>query len=166
MTMLTVVPNPATRLDAVGQKLAQGLALRDSRTDRRTFLGRFGLTIVGLSLGGAGATLLTSEEALGHSGGCGSCSSCCPGNSVTCKYLTGTNACPAGTIDCGYWEGPSPSGACASGRSRWVDCCGACNDGASCSCYPSGASCCYHKTWANSGVGCGNHIKCRRWVCI
>ncbi len=150
-----------TSIETFGDALATRLA---QRTPRRAFLDRLGKTAVGLSLGAIGLPLIKGDQALGHTtGGCGACSgSCCGQNTVPCTYLGLSNSCSAnGLVDCGYWDCTSSN---CSGVTRWIDCCGDCNNGASCVCWAQGPSCCRHRTYAST-VGCNNHIKCRRWVC-
>jgi hypothetical protein len=152
----------ATYLEQLSEAVARGLS---ARVSRRSALGRLGRGAIAVSLGGGAAAYL-SETAAAHGCPCGS--GC--GFSVRCQCLSGgaVGSCPSGTCECGWWCVNDSS--CPSGHKFWIDCCGGCNNGGSCTCMTDcvdGVSrpyCCHHKVY---GCGCGtvgsesSHIKCR-----
>jgi hypothetical protein len=157
-----------TYLERFSERVATGLA---KRVPRETFLGRFGQTMIAVSLGGAGAAYLTTD-ALAHvpsscgPGSAGLCTgSCCSANSVTCLTGYGQNSCPSGSYTCGYWEFTDSSCSTFNHIRRWTDCCGGCNNGANCRCFGSNPSCCRHKDYAQQTTNYCDHIKCRFTFC-
>lgn len=148
----------------------------DKRTSRRGFLMR--LAVVGSAVAvGPVRYLLEPDSAWAvtcGSGGCGSGSLCCDGESEFCCTLVGSNCCPAYTFVSGWWKcAPySGSGYCSSARQRYyLDCARAsghscrgtggtcaCGDG-SCNCR---ITCCNLFTYCNANLSLqscnsGNH---------
>src|SRR4051794_7762516 len=109
-----------------GARLAQ-------RYSRRSLLGRAGTAVV--TLGAAG--VYGTSVAEGHTP-----PSSCPGLSVTCGTLFGTNTCPSYTCKDGWW--PVSGGPCGD-TTYWQDCCVAYADCPSgCHCTHGADSCCNH----------------------
>jgi len=153
---------PETRLEALAEQVMRKLSVKMSR---RAVIDRLGKQAIAVSVGGAGVAILASPAYAHVGGGCGSCQgSCCGPDSVWCSTLTGVNACPSGSVGCGSWI----AGTCAGGATlRYADCCGGCNNGASCTCIGGAPSCCRHQVHHNGAIDdCSTqHIKCRRSFC-
>lgn len=154
-----------TALGAGTRVLSRALAKRWSR---RSLIGRAGRGAVVMAMAGAGAATLLADPSEAHSSTtCGSCTgTCCSSDSVRCGSLPGwmQNSCPTNAFNCGYWDVNDSS--CASGIRRQVDCCADCHNGADCTCINGNPSCCRHKSHSNQQGTCGDHIKCRRHLCL
>ena len=162
--MTAQIDEPRSGLVDVTARVSDSLARRISR---RSFLARTTRTAIAVVMGSAGASRVLADPAAAHTGGCGSCGgSCCGANSVLCQNLPGhmQNSCPGQTVNCGYWEVNDSS--CASGRRRYIDCCGGCAGGSNCTCINGAPSCCRHKTYPQQQGTCSDHIKCRRHHCV
>lgn len=122
-----------------------------------------------------GATVPIAASSIPSCGCSSSCiGSCCNQLTVPCVQMPGwgQNSCPSGACDCGSWVSAIGTGACSSGLAQWYDCCGGCNNGASCTCYNIGGtlrpSCCTTKCYSGGCGNCagGSYIKCRRYRCV
>lgn len=166
-----------TRLAGISETVSRSLA---ARVSRRSFFGRLGSGAVALSLGSAGATLLSQQDAIAHSTcGCGLCTAapsndCCSGrDSIGCGNLPGwnQNSCPTNSSLCGCWVISVATSTCSSGLREWCDCCGGCGTPTDCHCYTAddgqfSPSCCRHKFYTGGTGDSCSHIKCRRNRCV
>ena len=151
--------SPGQAGDSFVEKISRRVA---TRYTRRSLMGQVGRGSVVLAAGGTVAGL-DAASSLAHNP-----PPQCPGLSIACGNLTGSNQCPGGTCNCGWWRSSGPCG----NTTLWSDCCGNCHNGNDCSCRDAGGgnlrpSCCNHK---QHGTGCASmngdiHIKCRAWHC-